>query len=274
MTGPSKSKRHRHGRLAGDADMTQVSRDSRSSNKRKLNSRADAAGSSSKKSRPTESSGTLLVGDSILDNRAYATESTGDILSQLGTYVDHSVEETATHHFAQEQRVVPSMWYNLAAANGHPYAARDVALYPEGPFDRIVVSVGGNDIVLDPSIVLLLFFGKLEETIAERVLAVLNAYRTRYPSATVFYVRPYNLTAGMVEALAGRFNMSISDIQPNLHVLLNDVLKGVIARVGNAGFHIIDAKWRAEDVQVSQYGIPEPTTQGARRLADAIHASC
>ena len=212
---------------------------------------------SSKRPRFEESDRTLLVGDSIIDNRDYAKPSTGVILSQWGAYVDHSVEETMTKHFSQEHRVVRSTWYNRAEAKGHPYAAKEVALYPNDPFDRVVVSVGGNDVVLDPNIISVLLDGMLEETILARVLKVLRIYRKKYPSATIFYVRPYKLTAAMVQALAERFGIPEFAIPPNSHALLNDMLEGVVEKIRNADFRVIDARWRAADVSVSQYGIPE-----------------
>lgn len=216
---------------------------------------------------------TLLIGDSIIDNRAYAASSTGAILSEWGEYLDHAVEETRTADFHLANRDVPSEWYDRAAANGNPYAAKSVALYPTGPFDRVVISVGGNDVVMDPILIPFVIAGTLEEAISERVLKVLRKYRDEYQSATIFYVRPYNLTHAMVKALVEKHvDLTAKSMEATL-ALLNDTIEGVVKKILDAGFRVIDAEWRAEDVSVSPWGIPEPTTKGARRLAEAIHAA-
>lgn len=236
-------------------------------NKRKWEAEWEAERNVAKLQKPGR---TLLVGDSILDNRAYADRSTGAILATHGGYLDHSVEETMSKHFKKRYRKVPTFWQKAAEKAGRPYASAKVELYPAGPFDRVVVSVGGNDVVLDAGMIFVYLAGQLQDTISARVLEVLTTYREKYPTADVCYVKPYPLTVAMVDALASRVNIPTEVIPTNMHETLNSVTTGVVEQVRKAGFCVIDPGWTDEDVAISQHGIPEPTTQGAQRLADAI----
>jgi hypothetical protein len=88
-------------------------------------------------------------------------------------------------------------------------------------------------------------------------------------------VKPYPLTVAMVHALASRVSREIGvniPVPTDMHEALNSVTTGVVKQVRKARFCVIDPGWTDEDVAISQHGIPEPTTRGAQRLADAIRA--
>ena len=91
--------------------MTKASKDKKYDSKKPTVSNLDR--------RHSSDSFVLLVGDSILDNRAHATLSTGTLLGD--NYIDNSVEETMTADFEEQIRTVPELWLAGAAL---PLSAR------------------------------------------------------------------------------------------------------------------------------------------------------
>ena len=74
--------------------------------------------------------------------------------------------------------------------------------------------------------------------------------------------------------LRGGSRISAGALSPPHHMLVVPCFFGGVLHLRNdIDVRVIDARWRAADVSVSQYGIPEPTTEGAKRLAGAIHAA-
>lgn len=226
----------------------------------------------------------LLVGDSILDNRFHADISTGELLVQkLGDVVlDSSVEETTTYHFADVLRDVPECYLEEAERLGCPYDTPKAELFPDAPnLQYVVLSVGGNDVVLNDQILMQLMLHPdsieaLADTLASNIVGVLSKYKKKYPSARVLYVKPYDVTADMVKKLAARAYKGElpQELLDSAMVSLNDALQKVIASVEKSGFDIIDPEWEASDVYISKDNIPEPTTRGAKQLAETIACQC
>lgn len=227
----------------------------------------------------------LLVGDSVIDNRAYANPSTGNILSKTKTFTvfDHSVEETATCHFDKKIRNVPQMWYGLARIRGYPYQKRSVQLFPNKEFSHIFVSVGGNDVVLDcfsAEILRAIVFGyftwslynPLGSVLLKRILTVLRKYRERYPDSTIWYIKPYYLTLRDVEALLYRHevNNGFNLHAPTMLKVLNKAIDTVCSGIRSSEFLLLEPDWKDGDSAVSKFNIPEPSQSGAKTLARAI----
>lgn len=212
----------------------------------------------------------LLVGDSIIDNRKYAQIPTGLILMELLPDLkifDNAVEETATVHFKREQREVPDEYYkdaqtrNAQTRNYYPYLSDKIANFPEANVKHVVVSVGGNDAILQERDL---------HTIGSSVVEVLNRYKETYPSARIWYVKPYKLTPDLAWPLRTRLKHVNGMNKDELCNFLNFATDQVCQAVSDSGFELVDSEWQTIDVSLSEDNIPEPTSDGARRLAKAI----
>tara|TARA_B100001741_G_scaffold313714_1_gene321319 strand:+ start:710 stop:4036 length:3327 start_codon:yes stop_codon:yes gene_type:complete len=223
----------------------------------------------------------ILVGDSILDNRCYALNSTPSILEKgaRGRFINLSVELTRTEDFDYATRVVPEDFYKAAEKTDTPYADKTVKLFPEvSGVKYVILSVGGNDMLemlqmlpamnRNKSATMKREFeiqweAEVVKELSKRIIKVLDKYKTTYPDATITYVKPYYMTEAMHKAMDNRFQTGVT------FEVLNRVLDKVIHKIRNK-YYILEPGWGDEDVAISEYGIPEPTTKGALLLAEKI----
>ena len=231
----------------------------------------------------------LLVGDSILDNRAYTENPTGLILKKRGyAIIDNAVEESQTIHFSRNTREVPRSWYNNAKHGKYPYENPIVNLFPDGDIDAIFVSIGGNDVILggDVNIQRAMASGNpgknLGTEIATRVNQVLDEYSKKYPKSYLYYILPYKLDIDMAKALGGRLPSSpppqiimkiLNTANDVAHCLVQQRFNERSTLLGSHSGKVLTIPWRKDDVKISECGIPEPHDGGALRLADMIEAT-
>ncbi len=204
----------------------------------------------------------LLVGDSILDNRAYTDKPTGLLLTKAGEtggfeVIDNAVEETQTKHFDEKYRTVGDMWYSRAA-NRYAYHSKKVQFYPNHNISHIYLSVGGNDIILEPNdehILEAIFSdkpsNKLGEVIASRILRVLHEYKKRYPFAYIYYILPYKLDSNMVKSLLTRLHITPTQSQVQLAKQILNKTIDFAEEVISKQFHILRTDWKKGDIRIS-----------------------
>jgi len=217
----------------------------------------------------------LLTGDSILDCRAYVDRTPAQLLEDAGALVvDVSVECTKAKHLQmQKTRSVPLEWYTKAQGTLFAYKQRVVHLFPSGHFDIVVVSAGGNDIILASVAELRGMLEMSELAIATRLASRINAAMDRYAQLypKVVYLPPYAIGKDGARSLLEVWGMPSSEGCVNFaQTRLNSVRNLTLNLITHEK---IDIDWAEEDSAVSDQGVPEPTQSGANRIANAIRAA-
>lgn len=222
----------------------------------------------------TDSQRVLLIGDSILDCRAYVDRTPAQLLEDMGAFVvDASVECTKAKHLqTQKTRSVPLDWYIKAQGTSFAYKQRVIDLFPSGHFDIVVVSAGGNDIILasgeEHRGMLEMSESSIATLLASRINAAMDRYAKLYPK--VVYLPPYTIGKDEARSLLEVWGLPSSDSFVELaQTRLNSVRDLTLDLITHEKINI---DWADEDSAVSDQGVPEPTQSGANRIADAIHA--
>lgn len=235
-----------------------------------------------KHNKPKQPGVTLCLGDSILDHRFYVKpgQSTEDFLTLdfPGQIVFLAVEETQTSDFLNGGvRNVPKYFFDAAKRKGSPYTSKSYNLYPPlKGINSVFISIGGNDVVLNPSDAFDILTGSSlkKEDLVKRVLQVLASYPKKYKTlskACVYYIKPYYLDEKAGAALLGRYAGDVGTFGNfMIHQPINALIDEICARVSEEGFTVVDPKWKPNHVMISKFGIPEPSPAGAKHLANVI----
>ena len=232
----------------------------------------------------------LLVGDSILDHRAWVLESSDTTSAKLKkcgiNVVDASVEETkAIHLLEHDTRRVPSRYIEMHKGTEKQYQAEIVDLFPSENFEVIVISAGGNDFLLaEPSDLFAWMAasssGELDlhvrnavaRTIYDRLCVVLGRYQDAYPSSSVVFLPPYKLNEAAAYAICvyGLDFLHPAPSARSVKMWINALIDKLLTMLVTNGFTLLPISWREGDFAVSDVNFPEPTAQGATRICDAI----
>ena len=87
------------------------------------------------------------------------------------------------------------------------------------------------------------------------------------------YIKPYHLDERMATALCEGRGIAVDHTNfGNAFRVINNAIDSACVTVKDAEFDVLDANWSDGDVSMSEKRIPEPTSQGAIRLAEAIEA--
>lgn len=220
----------------------------------------------------------LLLGDSILDNAYWndvGTQPTATVLRNMGVpVIDRSTEEVTTTRFLKDGPVrVRAHYVKSRKTKGIPYDAKIVngeALVDTKPGwtipkkNRFVYfSIGGNDLCLEHNINIYSILKNVEK-VAKKILR-----ETGCPKNHLYYVIPYPLNKqinNLLKPLLKPLGVTPKDFY---NTWVNNAKK----MCNDLGIKYISLEHFTPKDKGPENSIPEPTKQGAQKIAKLIHSS-
>lgn len=220
----------------------------------------------------------LLLGDSILDNAYWndvGTQPTATVLRSMGVpVIDRSTEEVTTTRFLKDGPIkVRANYVKSRKQKGIPYDGKIMggeAFIDTKPGwtipknNRFVYfSIGGNDLCLEhnPNIYSIL---KGVKKVAQKILM-----ETGCPKNHLYYIIPYPLNKqinDMLKPILKPLGLTPNDFY---HTWVNSAKK----MCNDLGIKYISLEHFTKKDKGPDNGIPEPTKQGARKIANLIISS-
>lgn len=216
---------------------------------------------------PTDDKKTIiLIGDSVIDNSYWNNvkkNNTGKLLSDMGKVHNFIVDDRSTEELTSRRLLkaienkstidVRIGYVNARKEIGYPYQNKGkVQVYPEslklGPSSTIFLSVGGNDVALERNLDI--------DNIINNIKNIIDIYESS--GAKVVYVIPYPATKKFIEQFK-----NVVDINK-----LYEDMKSKIKSLGISYISLED--FTDKDRKDPGSGIPEPTIEGAKKLAERI----